>query len=237
MKCIYEQLSDFCGCDCSKDTTEQNVDELIHLVSNMTCWVGEGTCDTFLMGDRKEVIDLPSHPDKCFVYEYKPFYKPFVPCTMELKLVEIDGIKETVTELTEDDFTYSEIDNLFRIKLPYAENCKCKCRDLCSCDKSYKLVATYDAGYEEIPECLLPVFCQMLDLIDRKNECGCNNCNACKDEPNTDNNPNYGEYTVGDALTFAIVNEFGPLLTQQYKRELGLISLCEDFEEWYGEVV
>lgn len=235
---IYEQLQDFCGCECDNDTTEQNVNELVNLISNATCWTGEDVCSTFLMSSRKEVIDLPSCPDKCFIFEYKPFYKPFDVCSFTLQLVEQDGINETITELTDEDFAYSQTDKSFKIKLPYAEDkCGCKCKSLCSCDKTYKLVAMYDAGYEEIPECLLPVFCQMLDLINKKNECGCNNCNSCNDEPNTENKPNYGEYSEGDALTFAIVNEFGPMLTKQYRNELGLISLCEDAEEWYGEVV
>lgn len=225
---IYEQLRDYCDCVEFGDNAEQNIDELIHLISNATCWVGDGTCSTFLMEARKEVIDLPSSPDKCFVMEYNPFYTPFIPSSFVFSLIEIDGIEETKTILTEEYYSYSESDNIFRIKLPYAKDCYCKC--VCGCEKKYKLVVEYDAGYELIPECLLPIFCEMIDLINKKNECGCG-CQGCGRE-NPDNEANYDEYTKGDALTNAIVNEIGPLLTKQYKRQLGLISLCKDYSMW-----
>lgn len=227
---IYEQLRDYCDCVEFGDNAEQNIDELIHLISNATCWAGDGTCSTFLLGERKEVVELPPHPDKCFVFEYKPFYKPFMADSFTLTLITIDGINETKTILTDKDYSYSEAEGLFRIKLPYSCDCKC----VCGCEKTYKLLAEYDAGYEEIPECLLPIFCEMLDLINKKNDCDCS-CSHCGND-NPDNKTDYGDYTVGDALTNAIINDIGPMLTKQYTRQLGLISLCRNYDMW-GVVV
>ena len=232
---IYQQLQDYCDCKITEgDSSEKNIDELVHIVSNATCWAGEGsTCSTFLMSERQETLKLPTCPDKCFVYEFKPFYHPFDVGSFNFVIVEEDGIEQKLIELTSDDFVYSDYEEVFKIKLPYAHDCKC---EICKCKKKYKLVVTYDAGYEEIPECLLPVFCEMLDLIARKNKCDCE-CDACHENPNYDNKTDYGDYTTGDMLTSAIITEIGPIMTNNYKEQIGLISLCEPEYVIYGEVL
>lgn len=233
---IYQQLQDYCGC-CHKDddNSEKNIDELVHIISNATCWAGDGVpCSTFLMGERQEIHELPTCPDKCFVYEFKPFYYPFIADSMKFVIIKEEGIEQEIIDLTSDDFIYSDYEGVFKIKLPYGHDCHC---DICKCKKKYKLVAMYDAGYDEIPECLLPVFCEMLDLINKKNECGCN-CQSCQnDKPNYDNNTDYGQYTTGDMLTSAIINEIGPIMTKNYRDQIGLISLCEPKYVIYGEVL
>lgn len=225
---IYEQLQEYCGC-CQKDSSEKNITELVHLVSTATCWAGEGS-DTFLMGERREVFELPSCPDKCLVYEFKPFYHPFVAESVKFVIIKEQGINQEIIKLTEDDFIYDEFDKCFKIKLPYS----CEC-NICKCGKKYRLVATYDAGYDRIPEFLLPVFCEMLDLVNKKNECSCE-CQTCEAE-NYDNKTDYGEYTTGDMLTADIINKVGPLLTKTYNDILSLISLCEPRYFIYGEVI
>ena len=72
---VYEQLTEYCNCLVSGNVDEQPsidhraVDELIHLISTYTCWA-QKPCDTFLQGDRKEVVDVPDCVCNCDVFEF-----------------------------------------------------------------------------------------------------------------------------------------------------------------------
>lgn len=214
---IYEQLET--GCNCIKVTesniefVEKNIDELINLISVYTCWT-QKPCETFLMSERREVIDLPPCSCGCDVFTFTPFFYPFVSESFSFKLVEQNGIEETVTELT--DYVYSAVDENFRIDLPLED---CKCRPQCGCPSTYKLLVTYDAGYELIPECLIPVLCNALGWITDKNDCCCTDCEACDDSDDA------GVIDLS-TLEGRLQDYFLEVLTNQYKRQLGLISLC-----------
>ena len=81
---VYEQLNEYCNCLTSGNKDEEPsidvraVDELIHLISTYTCWA-EKPCDTFLQGERKEVVDVPDCICDCDIFEFDPFYAPFDP--------------------------------------------------------------------------------------------------------------------------------------------------------------
>ena len=75
---ILEQLQAYC--DCVKDITEEDVAELVNLISIATCWQAK-PCETFLVGERREVIDLPSCADCPITFE--PFYQPFIGVSTE----------------------------------------------------------------------------------------------------------------------------------------------------------
>ena len=104
---VYEQLTEYC--DCLVDETKDEgivpkfdaraVDELIHLISTYTCWA-EKPCDTFLQGERKEVVDVPDCICDCDVFEFDPFYAPFDKDSFTFTLVEQNGIAENTTEVT-----------------------------------------------------------------------------------------------------------------------------------------
>lgn len=223
---IYEQLSE--QCDCIKPFREKDVDELIHLISAYTCWTNT-LCETFLLGDRKEVLDLPDCVDECEVFTFTPFYHPFDADSFEFTLVEQTGIEETTTTIT--DFSYSEIDDNFKMLLPIPD-CKCGCRPKCGCPKKYKLLVTYVAGYEELPECLVPLFCEALQYILEKNECSCDKCSTCDKKYEEDKT----EILIENAatLTDQLKNYFVRVMIQQYKKQLSLISLCERPNELWG---
>lgn len=224
---IYEQLRDYC--DCIKDVKQEEVDELINLVSMATCWT-QKPCETFLNSERREVIDLDDCLCDCQIVRFAPFYTPFDPESFTFTLVKEVGIEETLIPVTE--FTYSEIEGVFKIDPPIP-NCDCGCNE-CTCNPKYKLVIDYVAGYEELPECLLPVFCEALQYIQERRECDCKQCQACE---------NYDdervEVLVEDAAT--ITNQlkayFVTTLTEQYKRQLSLISLCRSKKRLWGIVV
>ena len=221
----FEQLTEYCDC---QEVTEKDVAELIHLISTYTCWA-ETPCETFLLCDRREVRELPDCVcDNCFIYEFEPHYAPFDPDSFEFTLVEQNGIEETQTTLS--SFIYSEVDGKFRLELPLPN---CKCMPKCGCKSKFKLLATYVAGYEEIPDCLLPMMCEALVWIADKNKCACEKCEACDPTKNTDEGViNYA------SLDGRLQEHFLNVLTRQYFNQLSLISLCQRYKgELWGVVV
>ena len=229
---VYEQLTEYCDCltvtNDGEDYarfSERDVDELISLVSNYTCWA-QKPCETFLEAERKEVVDLKDCADECDIFEFEPFYQPFDPSSFTFTLIEQNGIQETSTLIT--SFAYSEADEKFRLELPLPS---CKCTPRCGCKSKFKLVAEYVAGYEGIPECLLPFFCEMLQLIIEKNKCDCEECQDC-DRPRE--RADQLDYTkLSDRLKEQMLN----ILTTQYIRQLSLISLCRHQNNLWGVVV
>lgn len=211
---VIEQLTEYC--DCLKEVNEKDVDELINLISVYTCWTGK-VCDTFLSAERKEVIDLPDCVCECDVFTFEPFYVPFDKDSFTFTLIEQNGIEEYTTDIT--DYVYSEADENFRIALPLDN---CQCQYVCGCKPNYKLLVTYTAGYELIPDCLLPVFCEALQWINDKNTCECSKCEPCDDSTER----KYYEIDV-TSLEGRLQDYFLTVLVTQYIRHLSLISLCD----------
>lgn len=218
-----EQLAEYCNC---VDVEEKDVNELISLISTYTCWT-QKPCETFLQMERKEVIDLPDCVCDCDVFTFEPFYRPFEVDSFTFTLVEQNGIQDLSSPIT--DYIYSEADENFRLILGLPN---CGCRPHCGCESKYKLVVTYIAGYESIPECLLPVFCDALQWIREKNKCDCEQCAECTTEY-TKREP-YIDYT---SLEGHLQDHFLRILTVQYFRNLSLISLCNVTRHLWGVVV
>lgn len=218
---IIKQLEDYCNCI---TVDEKDVDELINLISTYTCWSGK-VCDTFLSAERREVVSLPNCICDCDVFEFEPFYTPFDVDSFTFTLIEQNGILETATPIT--DYTFSIADENFRIALPLP-NCDCGCT--CGCEPEYKLLVTYTAGYEELPECLLPIFCDALSWIRQKNDC-CGECEPCQSD-NTD----VGEIDF-TTLEGNIQDYFLRMLAVQYRNQLSLISLCDRRKSLWAVVV
>ena len=220
-----EQLTEYCDC---VDVESRDVDELINLISSYTCWA-QHPCETFLQAERKEVKELPDCVCECDVFEFEPFFAPFDKDTFKFVLVEQNGLNETATELS--SYIYSDADEKFRLELPLPS---CKCRpDPCGCKSKYKLVVTYVAGYELIPDCLLPLFCEALQWIIEKNKCDCEACEGC-DPNNVDKQTNL-DY---NSLTGRLQEHFLNVLTHQYFNQLSLISLCQRYRgQLWGIVV
>lgn len=221
---VYDQLAEYCDC---LDVKESDVTELISLISVHTCWADEDNlCGTFLKGERKEVIDLPDCVCDCDVFTFEPRYVPFDPDSFTFTVIEQEGITETATEITE--YVYSAIDENFRMELPLPQ---CGCMPKCGCEKKYKLLVTYVAGYELIPDCLLPVFCEALQWIKIKNTCDCEECEPCNADNQTEG---VIDYTT---LTGRLQDYFLDTLTKQYVRHLAMISVCEFKRELWAVVV
>lgn len=201
---------------------------MLNVVSMFTCWSDdscESKCSSFLQGERREVVDLPSCMD-C-VYEFTPRFAPFVPESFTFSLVKIVGTEEEITPIT--DFRYSTLDCKFRVNtgLP---SCKCICNP-CGCAPEYKLLVEYVAGYEELPACVLPVLCNLLTVIHAKNDCCCDDSCAC----------NQGEqdikYACGDVTSVQIETDLGKLVAEQMTGSLGVLSVCPQQTDIWGVVV
>ena len=220
---VVEQLTEYC--DCLESVEERDVTELINIISTFTCWA-QHPCETFLKSERREVIDIPDCVCDCDVLEFEPFFTPFEPDSFTFTLAEQNGITETLTEIT--NYGYSTADGKFRVELPLPE---CGCRPNCGCKSTYKLIVTYIAGYENIPDCLLPLFCEALQWIYEKNDCDCADCEPC----------NQNARSVGEIDYTTVVGRlqahFLDVFTIQYFRQLALISLCRRRGRLWGIVV
>lgn len=245
---IVEQLRAYC--DCVDDFTEADIADLINVVSMATCWT-RTPCETFLKGKRREVIELPSCADCPIVFQ--PYYQPFIGVTREqvvdeetggVKTVEVpfgiddfkfhivktQGIEETVTEIPRDSWTYSDVGHVFRIA-PGLPSCKCGCDPCCGCPPEYHMVVEYEAGYDELPDCLLPVFCELLTVILARRNCDCEtDCGCATREEQI-------QYAKGDLVSVALETDIAKILVENYKNQLGLISLCRGRKYLWGVVV
>ena len=221
---IKEQLSEYC--DCLKTVEQADVDELIELISVYTCWA-QNPCETFVMGERHEVLELPDCLDECGVYEFEPFYVPFDSESFTFTLVAQEGIEETTSPITQ--YNFSATDQNFKMILPLES---CRCHHECGCPTKYKLVVDYNAGFELLPDCLLPIFCEALQYIHERRSCDCSECTSCDKKYGEDQT----EILVDDAakLTDELRTYLIRVLSKQYKRQLSLISLCERPNELWG---
>lgn len=200
---INEQIITYCNC--TDGVEERDIEEMLELVSQMTCWD-----TTFLMSDRREIVNVTNVQG---IYEFRPFYHPYDKDTFTFTLVEQNGLEEVKTDI---EYVYSEVDECF--KIDFGVDC-----NRCPASKQ-KLVVTYNAGYEEIPDFLLPVFCNILNVIKAKNTCDCEKDCGC-DENNV-------QYAKGDVVTVALETKIGEILQNQYLKELSRISLCEKNDIW-----
>lgn len=219
-----EQLTEYCDCT---DVEERDVNELISLISTYTCWA-QKPCETFLTSERREVKDVPDCVNSCDVFEFEPFFAPYDRDSFTFTLVEQNGIYEYETPVS--NYIYSEADEKFRMELPLPG---CKCRpDTCGCKSKYKLVITYVAGYPNIPECLLPLFCEAIYWLHEKNKCDCEECENC-DKSAYPNNTAVDYTTLQGQLQDRLL----AVMTKQYFNQLSLISLCRRQGDLWGVVV
>lgn len=230
MKTVYEQLYDYCDCvreligddGVSDPTFIKYVDEMIHLISLKTCWIND-PCETLLNSERIEIIQVDPFNKCCCdagIIKFTPYYTPFNADSVSIELIEISGIHETITEIDPNDYAYSTSCKQILIDVTDYVNF-----DLCNCQSIWKLRIKYDAGYIEIPECLLQLFCDILHVIYDKNNCNCEKCQACTG--NNTYNDVVIEYAEGDTISPKIDQYLNILVLNMYNEQLGLLSLCD----------
>lgn len=237
---LYQQLIQYCTC--VEKVTDRDVADMVGVVSLATGWM-QSPCETFELSERREVIGLPSCMDCPF--EFTPYFMPFDADSITFTLVKRKGLEEERVSLT--DFRYIGFDErdmkhegsfLVDTGLP---PCACAC-DECGCPTEYKLLITYDAGYDTLPECLLPVFCNLLEVISAKNSCECGGCGCNSGDTVTyDADGNITtqqiEYKSGDVVSVFLETDLAKMLVEQYKNQLGIMSLLKYNHDVWGMVV
>lgn len=226
---VYQQLKDFCDClpDMEEDVFKRNVDELIHLISILTCWQ-QNTCETFLNSERVEYVEL-GQIDPCAcngsIVPFAPFYRPFQPDTFRVDLTTIRGLEEEVEPIT----AIAYINTLSELRIDLEGKIM---GNICSCPPDRRLRIQYDAGYPELPDCLLQIFCDMLAVVADKNNCDCTPCDVCSgsDDVTID-------YLNGDKVSPVLNDYFNSLILAGFKQQLGFMSLCDCQPEIWGVVV
>lgn len=224
---IYEQLQTNCNCvrksDLNDESFKVNVMQLVDLISTITCWKNN-TCETFLSSDREEVFDIDfirsCRCDGGFVIT-DLFYKEIKEETIQVILQTRDGIHFEDIEISKEDFTFNTYENKLYIDLSsYGID------NICSCKKLHKIIVRYTAGYELLPKCIVPVFCDYLQHLIEYNRCDCN-CDTCDDE--TENKAPVEPDTIEEYIQRT--------LFISYQRQLEIISLCGNHYKFLGLVV
>lgn len=220
---IIEQLSS--SCDCISDNEwessklESNITEFLDLISTMTCWKTKA-CENFLSSEREEVFDVDIITD-CRNCDsglvVKTLYFDEVQTdSIEVKILIRNRLEFEEIEIPSEDFAFNPYTGELYVDLSdYAVG------DACTCDKVIKMIVTYVAGYETLPDCLLPVLCDYLDYVIDMNKCSCS-CSVCDSDSTSDvviEEPENDEYI---SIKLRIRN----MITENYMRQLEFISLC-----------
>lgn len=175
---IVNQIKDACPCFCDKKDEEVKalIENLISLLSVSLCW-NDTLCGSFLYGLREERFDYMPDCMTCVpCARYKKFPLFYHADGSELDIVSVtmhvyNGLEDTTYTLTEAEYTVRRgvliIDNS---NIP--QNC-CTC----NCDE-FELIVEYNAGYKMLPDCLLPLFCDLLVSMSLSLT-GCGSINEC----------------------------------------------------------
>lgn len=225
---IAEQLKDYCDCMEIDENFERDVNQLITLVSSLTCWTNK-PCETFLSSEREQYFPLEVNP--CCGCDYltmkkELFYEQVKTDSFSVFLIMRDGIKEYEVEIEPEDFYYIQRNNHIKIDLRKYLN-----QNPCSCEVAEGIIVRYTAGFEEIPNCLLPVFCDMLQYVIAMNkcECPCTTCETDDAEVVVEGDNSEPQASISITVRNYINNAYGT--------QLGLISLCGKEFHWYGYVI
>ena len=189
----------------------------------MTCWKNS-PCENFLSSDREEVMDVDVIKS-CWcdggLMIVPLYYREIKAETIQVFVQIRNGVKFEEIELSTDDFSFNQYENKLYIDLSEYDT-----ESVCNCEKVHKLIVRYTAGFELLPNCLLPVFCDYLSYVIKMNQCDCN-CNTCEDD--TENTEPVEPDTIEEYIQRT--------LFIAYARQLETISLCGNHKWFVGLVV
>lgn len=236
---IIEQIKENCDCLSEKDIesglVDKSISQLIQLISTLTCWTNrDSTCATFLSSDRQELFDINAiqqcgHCDHGLM-DVELFYLPIVPESIKVKVLTRTGIKFEEHILDESLYSFNPYESVLYIDLKDFIFC-----NPCNCDVVEKVIVDYVAGYEELPECLLPIFCDLLSYLIEMNRCECaKSCDPCTLEP-IEEVTLTGYESDEQKTTYDFIRN---TITNAYARQLELMSLCgRRRKRFWGTVV
>lgn len=224
---IIEQLKTNCDCisdnEWSNGKLEQNISEFLDLISSMTCWKTK-SCETLLMSERTEIFDIKDLNAECGVCDsgivMKYLYFDLIQeDSLKVMILVRKGLKIERIELDSELFTFCpETNQLFVDLSDFVFDSECTCESI------LKMIVTYDAGYEILPECLFPILCDFLDYVIDMNKCTCGACTTCESDSTQDVTIVEGETDSEEFISIKL--QIRNLITSNYMRQLEFISLC-----------
>lgn len=244
MQVILDQVRNYCDCvdDVSDEELLQYITRLIAYLSVATCWKSD-TCETFLKSMRRETFKIDKVVWNCCeqgIYKTNLHYPMVDFSNAVLTLVHRNGIKDEEIILSATEFFYSEYLNELRVDLkPYLPNPKCV-----PCPVDYHLVVEYEAGYDEIPECIMFDFCHILNIL-LNSDAGCSDCEDCDDYEVM----SYGSHLVGKradgiAYTWKVDDRdvdlrISRLMNLMIFQNLSMLNICKDIRvvNSWGDVI
>lgn len=230
---IYDQIAGYCNCMSEIDpcNVEKYLAQLVDYVSMMTCWKRK-SCETFLSSEREEVF-APNYINDCGCDQgltiiplyYTHIFEPTIQVTIQLR----DGVNFCEVLVDPEDYSFDTYDNELYINLSKYLGLA---GGQCDCTKFKQIIVRYIAGYDRIPDCILPIFCDLMSYIIELNACGCTQCTDCESGSMRDE-----EDFPKDENEQLIYTWIQQAVTTVYINQLGLMSLCGKKHDFLGVVV
>lgn len=220
---IREQLKAHCDCLPEMDDHLFNkvLKRAISHISSVTCWRNE-FCATFLNEKRTELVNIGAilicGCDAGLV-KLNPWFSGrkgdlIDPETFEVEIIRVQGLSEETNVLPLHDFAYITSKNELRMNLlNFVDVTDC-------CPTELQAKITYYAGYDQIPDCLLDLFCDLMRVIHDITKCDCSTCQKCTSE-------DLQATEVDDITEPTIDNFINTIITTGYRKNLGLMSNCK----------
>jgi len=240
---IKEQIQAHCQClpKLSDAKLQRLLDEAINYISVLTCWRRD-LCSTFLHEKRVETVpigDLVLCDCDAGIFSFTPFFQNAYADLIDVdsflvEIVEIRGIEETVTILSQDKYNFiTSLGDLRMQLLDFVNPREC-------CPPELKARITYFSGYEQIPECLIRVFCDMIGVLEKHNSCDCGSCQECSQSPieqdapafYNDNNNVRQVIDLERAMNIFLNN----MVKNGYESNLNLMAICPPLRSPWGAV-
>lgn len=200
---LIQKLRDYCKCIPSTLTDKEiwngGLFKVMILVSSFLRW-GDGTCNDMLVRNRiyKSKVDFG-----CCLNGFDLLHNN-VQNIQEFSVYKVSSCEET--KYTVVNPHYSQLTNKLRLcndtELTDADNnlyrfCELYncCSNNCKCSPEWYIEVKYTAGLQDIPDCLVPIICELYSYMQLINN-GCTD--ACKSNQNVAYNGLLVEQTVGD---------------------------------------
>ena len=227
---IKQQMLNYCDCISEEDQEENidlNIQRMIQTLSDLTCWNQKG-CETLMLSEREEVFDPKIHIscgcDNGIMRAELFYFVGVDPESIQVSIQIRDGIQFKTIEIEKEDVSYDEIEKVVWMNLSeYLPN-------KCSCERIEKVIIRYESGYEQLPDCIMDVACDILREQISSNKCSC----ACTECEQGDADIQITEVNTVIVSKDDLIKQY---ILKTYAKALRTISLCTARRNFMGIVV